>query len=126
MSSVKVTHVYAVEAGDTHLAAFDLPVEHGRDRAELPNVPTTTMTITEMMVRRPTRGLHAESRRQLLVILRGAFEITTTAGDRGRFQAGECVLVDDVGAKGHTFADVGEDPLITVQIGIAEDWDVPR
>jgi hypothetical protein len=127
--ALKVTRVYADDAGQTHLARIDLPAPDDRDgggrRVELVDAPTTTLSITEMLERRPTRDLHPPPRRQLLVILGGEFEITTTSGDRQRFQPGDCIFVDDLGSEGHTFADVGEDPLITLQIGIASDWKWP-
>jgi len=119
----KLILVYADESADTHLTDMQLAPGGGPLRhRELPHVPVTTMTITDMLERRPTRDLHPPPRRQLVVILRGELEIATTAGDRQRLGIGDCVLVDDLNSKGHTFEDVGEDPLLTVQVGIAEDW----
>jgi hypothetical protein len=117
--------VYADDSGDTHLTHIELaPGERagGLDYRELSDVPVTTLTITEMLERRPTRDLHPPPRRQLVVILQGELEIATTDGDRQRFGIGDCVLVDDLYSKGHTFEDVGLDPLTTIQVGIAADW----
>jgi hypothetical protein len=60
-----------------------------------------------------------------VVVLRGAFEITTTQGDRRRFERGDCLLAEDLDGKGHLFDDVGDEPLATLRIGVAADWSCP-
>ncbi len=127
---LSVTRVYGDGGGDTHLAAVDLPPEAphpsgGGRSVELADVPATTLALTEMRERRQTRGFHPPPRRQLVVVVQGAFEIATSAGDRRRFGPGDCLLADDAGSSGHTFEDVGDEPLITVQIGVADDWKFP-
>jgi hypothetical protein len=124
-----ITRVYADAEGETHLDRLSFPSEgpsRGGGRSlEVADIPTTTLTITEMRERRPTRGLHPPPRRQIVVVLRGAFEVATTAGARSRFGPGDCVFVDDLDGKGHAFVDVGTEPLVTLQIGIAPDWSWP-
>ena len=121
--------MFADDAGETHFAAIvlvdDEDTGSGPSRSLL-DVPTTTIAITEMLGARPTRDLHPPPRRQLVIVLQGAFEVTTSLGVTQRFETGDCLLVDDVEGKGHTFADVGDDPLITVQVGIAADWQIPE
>ncbi|MBO0727980.1 MAG: hypothetical protein J2P57_01900 [Acidimicrobiaceae bacterium] len=122
-----LTLVYGDDTGDTHLTDIQLLPGGGAGGLayrELPDVPVTTMTVTDMLERRPTRDLHPPPRRQLVVILRGEIEIATTSGDRQRLGVGDCVLVDDLDSKGHTFEDVGDEPLLTVQVGIASNWPV--
>jgi Cupin domain len=123
-----LARVYADEEGNTHLGSIDLPEARddrgGRGR-ERTGIPATTVAITEMLERRRSAGLHPPPRRQFVVVMRGAFEVITTSGDRARLGTGDCVLVDDVGSKGHTFEDVGDEPLVTLQIGLADDWEWP-
>jgi hypothetical protein len=57
------------------------------------------------------------------VVLRGAFEITTSRGERRRFDCGDCLLAEDVEGEGHLFDDVGDEPLATLAIGIAASWE---
>ncbi len=122
--------VYGDDSGETHLGNIDFPSE---DRCPdgrlvlraLRDVPTTTLSIGEMMERRPTRDLHPPPRRQFVIVVRGQFEITTTAGDVHRFGPGDCLFADDMDSKGHTFEDVGDDLLITMTVGVDPDWKIP-
>jgi hypothetical protein len=127
--TLRITRVYADDAGETHFDSIDLAAqEHLQDRARsagLASIPTTTMVISEMLERRPAWGLHAAPQRQLLVVLRGAFQITTSRGDRKRFQHGDCVLVEDLDGKGHAFEDVGDELLAMLFIGVEGDWQWP-
>ena len=72
-----------------------------------------------------TVDYHVAPRRQMIVVLRGAFEITTSLGERKRFECGDCLLAEDVEGDGHRFEDVGEELLATLAIGIAGEWEVP-
>jgi hypothetical protein len=122
--------VYGDEVGETHLTKLQLSAEtlgdNGRAvRRGLENVPATTVGMGEMLERRPTQDLHTAPRRQLVIVLRGAFEITTTMGDHYRFGPGDCLFADDLDTKGHTFEDVGDEFLETISVGISTDWEIP-
>jgi len=126
---LKLVRVYADGAGETHLADLRVPdglSGSGATTRVLRDVPTTTLNISESLERRRQMGPHAPPRRQLGVVLRGEFEITTTDGDSRRFGPGDCVLADDMESKGHTYEDVGQEPLITVTIGLPTDWKWPE
>src|SRR6186997_2170542 len=113
--ALNLVRVYADETGETRLASLDLPEA---DRAEdgmgsplrrvLRDVPTTTMNINQNLERRPKVDLHPAPRRQLVILLQGAFEVTATAGDRYLFRPGDCLIADDVDSVGHIHEDVGE------------------
>ena len=129
---MNIVRVYADETGETRLAGIDLPEPERTDdgfggplRRVLKDVPTTTMNINHNLERRPKLDLHPAPRRQLVILLRGEFEITTTVGDRYRFQPGDCLLADDLGSIGHVHEDVGDEPSITITVGIPSDWKVP-
>jgi hypothetical protein len=126
----KLVRVYADDAGETHLAELVVPdpaepTPGGARAHALRDVPTTTLEIHELLQRRPRLDLHPAPRRQLVIVLGGEFEITTTHGDRRRFGPGDCLFADDVEGKGHTHEDVGEDRLVTVAIGVGDDWRWP-
>jgi hypothetical protein len=105
------------------------PVEGGDDgvagRLSLRDIPTTTLHITQLSDRMPDRERHTAPRRQLVVVLRGELEITTTEGDQQRFRTGDCLLADDLDTQGHITRDVGDEPLITLAIGIVPEWRCP-
>ena len=44
---------------------------------------------------------HPSPRRQLFVVLSGEIEGWTSKGDRRRFRAGDCLLMEDTTGKGH-------------------------
>jgi hypothetical protein len=127
---VNLLRVYGDGAGETHLAKVELPLmgdasEPAASRLVLQGIRTTTLNVVERPDRRPDSGFHAAPRRQLVVILRGALEITTTTGDNHRLQQGECLFADDVGTKGHLTRDVGDELLIALMVGIVDDWSFP-
>ena len=74
-----------------------------------------------------TVDAHVAPRQQMIVVLRGAFEITTSLGERKRFERGDCLLAEDVEGEGHRFEDVGDELLATlaIGIGIADGWKPP-
>jgi hypothetical protein len=126
----KLVRVYADDAGETHLADLVVPgpaepTEGGARAHGMRDVPTTTLQIRQLLERRPKLDLHPAPRRQLVIVLGGEFEITTTDGDHRRFGPGDCLFADDVEGKGHTHQDVGEDRLATVAIGVGDDWRWP-
>jgi hypothetical protein len=128
---LKLTRVLADEHGHTYFADVVLPSLAdagdgvGGRRLALREIPTTTLNINEMVDRISTVDFHVAPRRQMIVVLRGAFEITTSRGERKRFEPGDCLLAEDVEGEGHRFDDVGDDLLATLAIGFADSWEVP-
>jgi hypothetical protein len=126
---VKFLRVFADESRETHLTPIDLPAVEGHHgnakRFGLGNIPTTTMTIGRLAERRFDQGWHTAPRRQIVVVLRGALEVTTTTGDCEQLEPGDCLLADDLDSKGHITKDVGEEHLATVTVGVPADWHVP-
>jgi hypothetical protein len=57
------------------------------------------VTIARLLGRRPDDGLHTAPRRQVVAVLRGALEVTTTTGESRCLRAGDCLLADDVDSK---------------------------
>jgi hypothetical protein len=52
-------------------------------------------------------------------------EISTTGGERRRFGPGDCLLAEDMHGAGHRTEDVGADRLVTVNVGVRDDWHWP-
>jgi hypothetical protein len=130
--TLNIVRVHADETGETRLSTIELPEANRAEdgygaplRRVLANIPTTTMMLNENLERRPKVELHPAPRRQLVVLVQGEFEITTTSGDRRRFRPGDCLLADDLGTKGHVHEDVGDDFSITIAVGIPDDWHFP-
>ena len=72
-------------------------------------------------------GLHVATRRQMLAIMKGNYEIITTSGDQVVLQPGDLLFTDDVDSKGHWSKEVvGSEPLTMVSVGIPDDWELPK
>ena len=107
-----VFRVHGDAEGETHLTPIDLPVNEtpvGRVRS-MGDIPMIDGGLAEFVdCRKPDRGIHGAPRRQFIVVLRGVLEIETSLGRSERLAAGDVLLADDVGTKGHHSRDVGGD-----------------
>jgi hypothetical protein len=125
-----VVRMYTGDAGHTVFADLEMPgppvALDGDPRGHaLRDIPATTVNIIELLEWRPTLDLHPPPRRQWVIILQGAMEISTTGGGRRRFEPGDCLLAEDMHGRGHRTEDVGEDRLVTLNIGVPAGWRWP-
>lgn len=126
----KVVRMYCDDAGHTTFDDLEIPgpeVSFDGDPPShvLRDIPATTVNLVELLEWRPRLGLHPPPRRQWVIILQGAMEISTTSGKRRRLEPGACLLAEDMQGKGHQTDDVGVDRLVTLNIGIPDDWRWP-
>jgi hypothetical protein len=122
--------LHADADGETHLTRVELPATEidggeGVERVRILGLPATHVTVAQLDQRVPDLGLHPAPRRRLLVLMTGAYEVTTTSGDRLRLYPGDGLFVDDVGTKGHYSDDVGEVPMTMASIDIPDDVPFP-
>ena len=121
--------MYTADTGDTAFADVELPGPavraEGVRNHMLRDVPASTLNIIELLDWRPRLELHPPPRRQWVIILRGAMEISTENGERRRFQPGDCLLAEDLDGSGHRTDDVGDERLVTMNIGVPDDWACP-
>jgi mannose-6-phosphate isomerase-like protein (cupin superfamily) len=122
--------MYTGDAGHTTFADLEIPGTgvpfDGDPRSHvLRDIPATTVNIIELLERRPKLELHPPPRRQWVIILQGAMEISTTGGERRRLEPGDCLLAEDLDGQGHRTEDVGEDRLVTLNIGVPAGWRWP-
>jgi len=122
--------MYANAAGHTTFADLEIPGPEvsfdGDPRSHgLRGIPATTVNIIELLEWRPRLDLHPPPRRQWVIILQGAMEISTTTGERRRLEPGDCLLAEDMQGSGHATEDVGADRLVTLNIGVPAEWRWP-
>jgi hypothetical protein len=127
---VTLYRVYGDEDGETHLTVLDLPLiqvnSEGVARVRgLLAIPATQAGVVELVEPTPSLDRHPAPERRLIVFLRGETEIRTTSGDRQVLGAGDCLLADDVGTRGHYTTDIGAEPRQMVTINIDPEWPVP-
>lgn len=125
-----VVRMYTDDAGNTTFEHLPVPgpvtaLPGDPDSHVLADVPATTVNIIELLARRDHLPLHPPPRRQWVVILQGAMEIATPTGERRRFDPGDCLLAEDMTGSGHETDDVGQARLVTLNIGIPDDWRWP-
>jgi quercetin dioxygenase-like cupin family protein len=91
----------------------------------LGDIPATSVNIVERLARRDRMPNHSPARRQWVIVLQGAMEIITDAGESLRLDAGDCVLAEDMDGVGHMTDDVGEQRLVTLTVGVPASWRWP-
>jgi mannose-6-phosphate isomerase-like protein (cupin superfamily) len=121
--------MYTGDVGHTAFADVEIPgpavQAEGVRNHWLRDVPATNVNIIELLEWRPTLAPHPPPRRQWVIILQGAMEITTGTGERRRFGPGDCLLAEDMVGTGHETEDVGDERLVTLNIGVPDEWCCP-
>lgn len=125
----KIVRMYTSEGGHTAFSDVEVPgpevLSEGARSRWLRDIPASTVNIIELLEWRPRLQPHPPPRRQWVIILQGAMEISTTAGERRRFERGDCLLAEDMHGPGHQTDDVGEERLVTLNIGVTDTWRCP-
>ena len=94
------------------------------EEIDLEKVPSWTDGIEGTQIRfgsRPSGVLqdwHPAPQRQFVVILSGQLEIGFEDGSKKIFGPGDARLVEDTTGKGHTTIALGNEPCITITIGL--------
>jgi hypothetical protein len=125
----RIVRMHSDDAGHTTFTEVTIPgpsvVRDGALAHEL-RFPGFGIEIAELLEWRPMLDLHRPPRRQLIIILQGAMEISTTNGERRKFTPGDCLLAEDMHGIGHRTEDVGELRLVTLNIGVPDNWRLPE
>jgi len=96
-----VTRVYSDRNGDTRFEDIFIPLA---DEGEIGNlserIPATSVIFREV---EPTYdyNFHNAPQKQYLILIDGVIEIETTLGEKRQFNAGDVLLLEDTGGKGH-------------------------
>ena len=95
------------------------------EEIDLEKVPSWTEGITVNQLRFGSRqpgvlqDWHPAPQRQFVVILSGQLEIGFEDGSKKIFGPGDARLVEDTTGKGHTTIALGNEPCITMTVGLA-------
>ena len=98
---MRIHNLYADAAGETHFRDIEVAWDEERDFSKYSKrLPATGIIFRE------TSGnydldWHPAPRRQYIINLEGAVEITASDGERRVIGAGEVLLVEDTKGKGH-------------------------
>jgi hypothetical protein len=105
-SPARVVRLFTDEDGESHFEDVEVPMSAVQYAPPAPALDLSApLTATRVSwVRFPAHwndGAHPSPRRQLFVVLAGRVEGWTSDGDTRRFEAGDCLLMEDTTGKGH-------------------------
>jgi hypothetical protein len=131
-----IYHLHGDKHGETHLTPIDMidyDAESGGSGSGsakrvrvAPRFAAYDFGFAECIDPLQDTGLHVATRRQVLAVVRGQYEITTTSGESVVLQCGDLLVTDDIGTKGHWSKEVvGPEHLTMVSAGIPDDWEPP-
>jgi hypothetical protein len=114
-----IVRLHRDDKGESHLTRLNLPSGVLRD------IATTSMSINDTTQRAPSHGYQPAPQRQLVIVLRGEMMIGSSDGALERIGPGDALWEEDQGSKGHSFEDVGDEPMMVVIVGIPVDYELP-
>jgi quercetin dioxygenase-like cupin family protein len=115
---MKIHHLYPDANGESHFEDKEIEwVEESRASKLSERFPASGIIFREV---EPSYDLdwHPAPRRQYIINLTGAVEITASDGESRVIRAGEVLLVEDVTGKGHLSKSVGSEPRLCVFVPV--------
>lgn len=119
---MKVTRIYTGEDGQSHFEDLEVPLGPGRVGSVSALVPGAG-TIFRLTQRGWSEEFHNAPRRQFVVTLSGAAEISCGDGTTRRFGPGDIMLADDTTGQGHITRELEEERR-SLFLPVADDFDV--
>jgi quercetin dioxygenase-like cupin family protein len=117
-ATMKVHHLYPDANGESHFEDLEIEwVEQSKASKLSKRFPANGVIFREV---EPAYDLdwHPAPRRQYIINLTGAVQLTASDGESRVIRAGEVVLVEDVTGKGHLSKSVGDEPRLCVFIPV--------
>jgi hypothetical protein len=98
---MKVTRVFADEAGESHFGERDIPLRDAGPIGRLSEAIPAKSVIFRTNEPGYDYDWHLAPERQFIVLLDGAIEIEVSDGARRTFRRGDILLMEDTTGKGH-------------------------
>ena len=111
---MKITRVFADEAGNSRFEEIDIALEDQGMIGRLSERHPVKSIIFRENDRDYDYDWHCAPQRQYIVLLDGEIEIETSLGEKRRFRGGDIVLVEDVTGHGHRTRTVNNQPRRSV------------
>ena len=114
------TRLYTDEEGETHFEdkTFEFESPGGRDSLSAHPLEGVKSATLLKLKKGAVEDWHTAPRRQFLIIIQGATEVTVSDGEVRRFTPGTIALMDDTSGKGHITRNVGEEDHIALAIPV--------
>jgi hypothetical protein len=118
-SVVSVVRLHADENGESHFSDESISLSLAEFAPPAPPILVSppNSAARSMFLALPDEwsgAAHPAPRRQLMVMMRGAIEVTVSDGESRTFAAGDVILVEDTTGKGHTTRSAAPDSLAVV------------
>ncbi len=123
---MKVVRVYAGDDGESHFEDVRIELSKAGLGSRLSSLVSGPGVMFREVDGDYDLDFHNAPRRQLVVNLRGAVDITVGDGTVRRLQAGDILLAEDTEGRGHRSAAVDGQPRTCLFIPIDEDAVLPR
>ena len=115
---MKITRIYDGEDGQSHFEDLEVPEDTTQRRATTDAIDAERAAFG-LSPALPMQDWHHAPRRQLVAVLSGALEIEVAAGEKRRFNTGDCFIADDLAGHGHRTEDV-EGPVHLLYVHIPD------
>lgn len=98
---MRVTRIATGADGETHFGDIEIPLSDAGSIGRLSDMVPATGIVFRETPADYDYDWHPAPRRQYIVLLDGAIEITVGDGETRRFQGGDVLLVEDTEGRGH-------------------------
>lgn len=122
---MKVVRVYAGDDGESHFEDVDIEVSPQGGIGRLSKLINGPGVIFREVDGDYDLDFHHAPRRQFVVNLRGAVDITVGSGETRRLAAGDILLAEDTTGRGHKSRAVDGRPRSCLFVPIDEDVTLP-
>ena len=127
---MKITRFYATDDGGSRFTDIDVPINTPQKDADGHTLMLSNTYISPSVrfVELPegmSQTWHNAPQRQIVVVLSGVLEVSTTDNQTRQWKAGEAFMADDVTGKGHTTRTVGG-PANVFFAPLPEGFDVEK
>ncbi len=101
MDSYKVTRIFEDEHGESRFEDLEIPLYDNGQIGFLSEAQKTASITFRKVSPAYDYDFHNAPDKQYILLLDGAIEIETSAGEKRTFNTGDVLLVEDVSGKGH-------------------------
>ncbi len=122
---MKVVRVYAGDDGESHFEEVDIEVHPQGGIGRLSKLINGPGVMFREVDGDYDLDFHHAPRRQFVVNLRGAVDITVGSGETRRLQSGDILLAEDTTGQGHKSRAVDGRPRTCLFVPIDEDVTLP-
>lgn len=113
---MNITRLYTGDDGESHFEDSDIPLEDGGEIGKLSEKEEATGVIFRETGPDYDYDWHNAPRRQYIIMLDGAVDVTIGDGTTRRFSTGDILLVEDTDGQGHISQAVDNQPRKSVFI----------